>query len=93
MTIQAEIPKQEQEGGEDRGCVKCRYELIKQRMYDEDLGEYDTYGIRVRTESGEEIASVSDVSPNGSLVDKLCRECNERELSPLYLLGVIERNI
>lgn len=73
--------------------MKCRYVSIKERLHADELGEYETYGIRVTTEGGEEIAAVSDVSPDGCLVDELCRQCNERELSPIYLMDVIEKSI
>ena len=73
--------------------MRCRYISIKEHLHADDIGDYESYGIRVTTESGEEIAAVSDVSPDGALVDELCRQCNERALSPLYLLDVIEKSV
>ena len=69
--------------------MKCRYEAVKERVRSDELGEYDTYGIRVTTE----IASVSDVSIDGAKVDELCRSFNERELSPLRLLDAIDKGV
>ena len=67
--------------------MKCRYEAVKERVRTDELGEYETFGIRVTTE----IASVSDVSIDGALVDELCRQFNERNLSPLRLLDAIDK--
>lgn len=69
--------------------MKCRYEAVKERVHSDELGEYDTYGIRVTTE----IASVSDVSIDGAKVDELCRAFNECELSPLCLLDAIDKGM
>ena len=54
--------------------MKCRYEAVKERVHSDELGEYETFGIRVTTE----IASVSDVSIDGARVDELCRQFNDR---------------
>ena len=69
--------------------MKCRYEAVKERVHTDELGEYETFGIRVTTE----IASVSDVSIDGALVDEMCRQFNERELSPLRLLDMIDKHM
>ena len=69
--------------------MKCRYETVRENAHSDELGEYKTYGIRVLAE----VASVSDVSSDKAVVDELCRSFNERELSPLHLLGVIEKSI
>lgn len=69
--------------------MKCRYEAVKERVHSDELGEYDTYGIRVTTE----IASVPDVSLDGALVDELCRQFNEQGISPLRLLDVIDKSM
>lgn len=73
--------------------MKCCYIAVKECLHADELGEYEAWGIRVTTAGGEEIATVSDVSPDGALVDELCRSFNERELSPLYLLDVIDKSI
>ncbi|MBR0442949.1 MAG: hypothetical protein IIX15_01275 [Clostridia bacterium] len=69
--------------------MKCRYEAVKERVHSDELGEYETFGIRVTTE----IASVSDVSIDGARVDELCRQFNERDLSPLRLLDAIDKGV
>ena len=73
--------------------MKCRYISFREALHSDELGDYESFGIRVLTASGEEIAAVSDVSPDGALVDELCRRCNEDAISPLHLLDVIERSI
>lgn len=69
--------------------MKCRYEPVKERLYSDELGNYEAYGIRVITE----IATVSDVSQDGEQVDELCRQFNEQGISPLRLLDVIDKNM
>ena len=68
--------------------MKCRYETVKEKVQDDDLGEYRTYGIRVMVE----IASVSDVSLDKAFVDELCRRFNACELSPLNLIDMIDKS-
>ena len=69
--------------------MKCRYETVRENAHTDELGEYKTFGIRVLAE----VASVSDVSPDRAVVDELCRSLNERGISPLELLDVIEKSI
>ena len=73
--------------------MKCRYISFREALCSDELGDYDSFGIRVLTASGEEIAAVSDVSLDEAVVDELCRRCNEQGISPLHLLDVIERSI
>jgi hypothetical protein len=69
--------------------MKCLYVPFIEYKCSDELGEYETFGIRVTTE----IASVSDVSIDGALVDELCRSFNEKELSPLRLLDAIDKGM
>lgn len=73
--------------------MKCLYVPFMEHRCSDELGEYEAFGIRVTTESGEEIASVSDVSIDGALVDEMCRQFNESELSPLRLLDMIDKHM
>ena len=49
-----------------------------------------SYGIRVLDFRGQVIASVSDVSVDKDLVDKLCYLWTRYELSPIHLEDAIE---
>ncbi len=66
-----------------------RYTTVEEEFNDADLGHYVSYGICV-TEDDNSILTVSDMSTNRDLVDKLVGLCNEHQLDPIHLLDVIE---
>ncbi len=66
-----------------------RYSTIEESFDDEELGNYISYGITVRS-NGETIMTISDMSLNRELVDELVSRCNSLQLDPLHLYDVIE---
>ena len=70
-----------------------RYLPFREELYSDDIGAYVSYGIRVLDSRGQVIASVSDVSVDKDLVDKLCYLWTRYELSPIHLEDAIEEVI
>lgn len=70
-----------------------RYLPIKETAFSDELGTYDTWGIRVShiTESdSKEIGYIPDVSVNYGLVEHFTRLCNEGQLDPIHLHDAID---
>ena len=65
------------------------YTAVKQSLHSEELGEYQSYGIRATMESGE-VGFVSDVSTESDFVERLCALCNENQLDPEQLPEIVE---
>ena len=61
-----------------------RYEVETKILCSEELGEYVTYGIRA-CEGGVIVESVSDISTDHALVQKLVDRCNEGGLDTIHL--------
>ena len=62
-------------------------------MYHPDLNFYKTFGIRVFLLTNgiyHQIGEVLDVSVDKVTVDNLANSLNEKQLSPIYLMDVIE---
>ena len=70
-----------------------RYLPVKETASSDELGTYDTWGIRVShiTESdSKEIRYISDVSVNYDSVELFTRLCNEQQLDPIHLSDAID---
>ncbi len=66
-----------------------QYQVFCQTLYDENVGEYQTFGIQGIGENGEIVVSVSDVSTNPRQVIKLAKRCTEGDLAPEHLRDVV----
>ena len=49
-----------------------RYVMFEESLQSDELGKYQTFGIKVLNPSGDEITSVSDVSVSRELVRDIC---------------------
>lgn len=67
-----------------------QYIPVREELCSPELGAYVSYGIRAVLASGEEAASVSDVSPDFAFVQKLAALCTSKQLSPIHLHDVVE---
>ena len=65
------------------------YEAVRHTVISEEIGTYDTYGIRA-SEGGIELIFVSDVSTDGEAVERLATTCTVEQLDPIHLGDVIE---
>ena len=70
-----------------------QYLPFAEHLHSDELGEYDTYGIKAVDAAGKVLESVSDVSLDGEFVTELCRKCTENQLHPIHLMDVIEDHI
>ena len=62
-------------------------------MYHPDLNFYKTFGIRVYLSTCgiyQQIGEVLDVSVDKASVENLANSLNKNQLSPIYLMDVIE---
>lgn len=69
------------------------YFPVKQQLYQEDLGNYVTYGIaawRIFSLHPSPCAFISDVTPDRRAVVHLCWQCTVGQLYPRQLKDVIE---
>ena len=69
--------------------MSYNYKCIKQRLFDESIGDYITYGIEIT----EENIIVNDVSCNIEKVNEIVRLINMHQVSPIHLYEVIENLI
>lgn len=73
-----------------------RYQPIKESLTSVDCGSYISFGIQSMQSASDEcveIRSVSDVSVDGTFVEKLCRIFTENQLDPIHMTEVIEDSI
>ena len=69
------------------------YFPVKQQLYQEDLGNYVTYGIaawRISSLHTSACAFISDVTLNHRAAVDLCRRCTLGQLDPKQLEDVVE---
>lgn len=62
-----------------------RYSCFKERINDPELGNYTTYGIRLRI-----TITVSDLSLDRKRVKHLVKLCNQGDLDPIHLPEIVE---
>ena len=67
-----------------------RYLPFKERLYSDDLGYYETFGIKVLDENNQEILSISDVTLDKLLITDFCKKCSNEHLSPIHLIEVLD---
>ena len=69
------------------------YVTFKERLFSDDIGFYDSYGIKATDESNNNILTVSDVSVNESFVNELCRCFNLYQLDPVHLSDALDNAV
>ena len=79
----------------ERGTVMLyRYSFFEEELFSQYIGNYISYGIKVTTENddGEQITidSVSDVSIEREVAEKITELCNQLQLDPIQLFDVVE---
>lgn len=67
-----------------------QYIPVREELCTPELGTYVSYGIRAVLASGEEAASVSDISTDLAFVQRLAALCTLGQLSPIHLRDVVE---
>lgn len=65
------------------------YFPFREELYSEELGRYESYGIRV-VRHGRVVLRLSDVSTEAARVISLCRRCTKGQLDPIHLRDVLE---
>ncbi len=70
-----------------------RYQVFSHVGYQEDLGSYATYGIRVEGETGEVVTEIQDVTTDRALAERIAQRCANGQLSPCQLHDFIEDSI
>lgn len=66
-----------------------RYTAVCEKLYSDELGEYESYGIEIR-KNGELVCRVSDISTDKDELERLAELCEREELSPIHIYDVIE---
>ncbi|MBR5542860.1 MAG: hypothetical protein IKU65_02040 [Oscillospiraceae bacterium] len=66
-----------------------KYIIFKETVFNEEMGEYMSYGISVR-EKGNEVRRFSDVCRSRKRVCRLCRLCNRLKVSAEQFDYIIE---
>lgn len=67
-----------------------KYSLLIQKIYSEDFGIMNTYGILILDENDNEFYKIPDVSCNKEHVQKIIDECNKYQIHPVYIYSIIE---
>ena len=70
--------------------VNFNYEIVKENVEDDLLGDYITYGIVATDENNLIIQAVSDVSIDSDVVKNIVKLCNDYQLEPIHLLDVVD---
>ncbi len=70
--------------------MSYNYSLIKHHILDNELGDYDTFGISVTDEDNVVLDSIYDVSVDYDTVVNIVSLCNELSLEPIHLTDVVE---
>ena len=66
-----------------------QYQVVKERLYHCDIGNYTSYGIRVLNSHGEELLFVSDVSVDKNKVEEFAALCEKEQPSLLHVMDLI----
>ncbi len=66
--------------------MRYNYKCVEQKLYDENIGEYITYGIEITDDN----MIMNDVSCSKEKVDDIVRIINKYQLSPIHLDEIIE---
>ncbi len=66
--------------------MSYNYKCIEQKLFDEDIGNYITYGIEIT--DGNKI--VNDVSCNKDKANTIIKLLNQYQVSPIHLYEIIE---
>ena len=66
-----------------------RYAVVEEELHAPDLGRYRSYGISAMNKRGEQVAFVSDVSPDPKIAAEIAALCTVGELDPEQLRDVI----
>lgn len=69
--------------------MDCKYVMICD-TYKDEVGTHTGYGIAVVDCRANTISAAPDLSTNESEVAELVSKCNERELSLLHFMDVVE---
>lgn len=70
-----------------------RYVVVQEELSAPDLGRYRSYGICAVNKRGEQVAFVSDVSPDPKIAAEIAARCTAGELDPKHLRDVILNSI
>lgn len=68
-----------------------KYSLLIQKIYSEDFGMKDTYGILILNENNEEFYRLSDVFSEKEYIQNFIDKCNEYQIHPVYIFSLIEQ--
>ena len=68
---------------------KMLYRMTASRLYDENIGEYQSYGIEICSETGD-IVSLPDLTPNREAAAMFVRLCAQGDVAPEQLMEVAE---
>ena len=71
-------------------CDSLRYEVVKESIISDEIGIYESFGIKAVNSEGKEMIRYDDISLNEHTVIELCEKCNDFQLDPVHLLEVIE---
>lgn len=66
--------------------MSYNYRCINQNLFDENIGNYITYGIEITDEN----IIVNDVSCNKEKAQKIVNLMNKHQISPIHIYDVIE---
>ncbi len=66
------------------------YKLVKERLFNEDIGEYETYGIEVTDESGSRVDYQTDVTVDKESAEKFVELINKTALRPCMFHKAVE---
>ena len=65
------------------------YIPIEEELCTPELGLYRSFGIRVKNESGETVAVLSDISTDREMVWDIAERCTSGGLAPEHLRDVV----
>ncbi len=66
------------------------YQITTEKLINEAIGDYISFGITVKDESNRTLNSIQDVSVDYEAVASIVKLCNDNCLEPIHLLDVVE---
>ena len=67
-----------------------QYQAFPHVGFQDEIGQYTTYGIRAENETGEVVVQIQDVTTDRVLAEDIAQRCTRGQLEPSQLRDVIE---
>lgn len=71
-------------------CTRLHYRVVKETLYLEEVGYYESYGLSIVDDNGIELKHISDISTKAPIVENLADMCERHQVPLILIYDVIE---